>query len=157
MKKIANVHRFSATLALAFVLTTATASQAGTDARIITYSGETIASIFDRLKPSSFADYREFRSKQHNDSQFLREGFVGEQPEERYVPVQCTQCPPDTVCAGHYEKLVNSSGCVDPYGACALPLNNAVTDTVNATYSQGSYDSYCGVNCCLDAQPCTHP
>lgn len=134
-------------------------AQARSASQIVTLSGQTIASIFDGLKPSSYAHYKkEGRHSTRAIPQFLEERLGDEYLGARYVTTQgCGQCSPDTACAGHYEKLVDSSGCDDPYGACPLPLDNTETDTQNAAYSEGSYDSYCGLFCCVDEQICDNP
>lgn len=123
---------------------------------VVTPSGQRVHSIFEGLRRSSYARHVKGHRFDRDSRVQLKGGYPDEGLQAGYLPVQCTQCPSDSVCSGHYEKLVTSTGCVDPYGACPLPLNNAVTDTQTKPYSSGSYDSYCGVHCCLDAQFCTN-
>jgi hypothetical protein len=143
------------------VLTTPCETQAASIEAIVTSSGTTISSIFYGLRPSSYAHYGEQSAraeKRGRISRLLEENSLDAHLGARYLVAQCGQCSPDTACAGHYEVIVDSSGCIDsPPGACALPLHNAHIDTHNASYSQGSLDSYCGLCCCLDAQGCPNP
>jgi hypothetical protein len=144
------------------VLTTPRETQAASIEAIITSSGRTISSIFYGLRPSSYAHYEEEQSakseKRRRISKLLEDNSLDAHLGARYLVAQCGQCSPNTACAGHYEVIVDSSGCIDsPPGACTLPLHNAHTDTRNGSYSQGARDTYCGLYCCLDAEDCPNP
>lgn len=127
--------------------------------RMITPSGQSIASIFDGLSPSAFALEYRFKSKskrQRNVGHFLEESLLDRHFGAHLIRVDsCADCSPDTACADHYQKLVPSSGCTSV--GCALPLNNAVTDSTNAPYDDGAYDTYCGADCCVDDYICPNP
>ncbi len=129
---------------------------AASSEQIITPSGQKISSIFQDLKPLvlEFVPSRDKARKERWLSEELNlEGHLG-----AHLTMACSiTCPNDTVCSGHYEVIGDSTGCVDPLDACPLPLHNAHTDTVNGTYGEGSYDSYCGQYCCSDAQGCSNP
>lgn len=120
---------------------------------IVTSSGDKVVSIFDGLRPSPYAHYRGSRARRGPSGDWLSERYLG----AKYRTVQCVSCPSNTKCADHYQNIVNSSGCVDPLGACALPLHNAVTDSTKAPYNQGAQDSFCGEYCCEDAEDCDNP
>jgi hypothetical protein len=148
----------SAILALGFALISSGAMFAASNNQLITFSGQEISSIFEGLKPSQFIlDYLRRRNRAQREKWFLDERTGGARLGAHLVLAQCGNCPSDTQCADHYQVLHNSSGCLDPLGACPLPLHNATTDTQNGTYSEGSYDSYCGLYCCEDAQECANP
>jgi hypothetical protein len=130
--------------------------QAASSEQIITFSGETISSIFEGLNPSHFAEYSGPTSgRSRKISGLLEEKSLDALLGARLRTV-CTTCDPDTPCSGHYEKIIPCSGCcVNPVG-CGV-VNNFVTDTVHQDYDDGEYDTYCGANCCVDSQPCTPP
>jgi hypothetical protein len=148
----------TASLVLGFALMSPDVLLAASNSRVVTFSGQEIASIFEGLKPNRFLlEYVPERSKARKERWRLEEGKLDAHLGARYIPVQCGQCSPDTPCADHYQVFHDSSGCIDPLGACSLPLSNATTDTENGKYSSGAYDSYCGQYCCEDAQPCSNP
>jgi hypothetical protein len=146
----------TATLVLGFALMSPDALLAASNSRVVTFSGQEIASIFEGLKPNRFLlEYVPERSKARKERWRLEEGKLDAYLGARYIPVQCGQCPP-TLCADHYQKLVPSTGCIDPLGA-SLNLENATTNTTEATYRQGAFDIPCGEYCCEDAQDCDNP
>ncbi len=146
-------------LALLAVLVLPNALVLASDNYVITASGQRISGIFEGLRPNAFMlEYARRRSSARSEKWFLDErkldAHLGAQ-----LALACVGqgCPPDTLCADHYQKFDDSSGCIDPLGACPLPLKNATTDTTTAPYSQGAYDSFCGEYCCEDAQECDNP
>lgn len=146
-----------ASLALLVVLVLPNALVLASDNYVITPSGYRISGIFEGLRPSQFMlEYGRRRSSARREKWFLDERKLDAHPGARYIPAQCGLCYPDTPCADHYQKLVPSTGCIDPYGGCQN-LENATTNTQEAIYSQGAYDSYCGPYCCVDAQECSNP
>ncbi len=147
-------------LALLVVLVLPNALVLASSDYVITPSGQRISGIFEGLRPSAFMlKYARRRSSARREKWFLDErkldAHLGAQ-----LALACVNsgCQPDTLCADHYQKFDDSSGCIEsPPGACPLPLKNATTDTTAASYSQGAYDSFCGLYCCEDAQECPNP
>ena len=139
--------------------------QAALVPRIITHEGREIASVFDELKPNP--SMPSFLLRQT----LLREDFlqtrklipkgerIGGSTNACLLKTQGASCPPNTVCAGHFMRIVPlppGSGCNDPV-ACPT-VANAVSDP-NRTFSEGEKDTYCGgtCGCCLDAEECDNP
>ncbi|MFZ0770925.1 MAG: hypothetical protein WCA49_22430 [Candidatus Sulfotelmatobacter sp.] len=148
----------SAVLIFGLALVSPDGLLATSNGRVITFSGQEIPSIFEGLKPNRFLlEYVPDRSKARKERWRLEEGKLDTHLGARYILAQCAACPSDTPCADHYQVLEDSSGCIDPLGACQLPLHNATTNTKTGVYSQGAYDSYCGEYCCEDAQECDNP
>lgn len=147
--------RLSLTL-VGLALTAAVELHAAENTRTITPSGQRIESIFDGLSPSRFALEYRFEWPRPKGMHGLIEGKdIDEIFGANFVRVQC-QCPSDTSCAGHFEVLTPCSGCcLNPTGCQGV--NNFHSDTQNGSYSEGVYDSFCGVDCCTDANGCDSP
>src|SRR5262249_19839654 len=128
MTRIDNNRKLHALLIVAVILMSfaapCTASQP--TVQIVTASGEPIASVFELLQPSSFARFSKQERSIARQLELPQEDILA---GPRLLRIQCPSCPSDTACSGHYELIVNSSGCVDPYGVCRLPLHTARTDT----------------------------
>jgi hypothetical protein len=127
---------------------------AASNDQVITCAGQKVSSIFEGLKPNHFLPASD-TERHKGRRQWLDERAFGGYMGAHFVLAQCSQCSPDTPCAGHYEAFHASTGCTDPVGCPSL--ENAYTNTTSAPYSSGSYDSYCGVDCCYDAQQCDNP
>ncbi len=124
------------------LLATLSFAQDAVHEQIIAVQGQRLPSLFEGLKPSSFAK----ASTERTAKQASRVGPAG---------TECTTCP-FAVCAGHYEKIVVGTGCTDPV-ACTPPLHIAVSDTITQHFRDGSVPTYCGATCCLDAENCDNP
>jgi ribosomal protein S27E len=162
-RRFVALHTLGIVIVATAFMTPGTANAMSND--IITSAGQSIASIFEGLAPSRYVlEYRDKKPRRTSRpweerlerGKLLDEGTAVQRFGPRLLRVDCGTCPPDTVCSGHYEKIVACSGCcVDPLG-CGQ-VNNFQQDTQHEAYDSGVYDTYCGLDCCWDAQPCTNP
>ena len=144
-------------LALLGVLALPNALILASDNYLITPSGQMISGIFEGLRPSAIMlKFSRHSRRAQSGGWLLREDKIDWHAGAHYIPAQCGICPPETVCADHYQVIHESSGCSDTV-ACPLPLNNAATDTTTGSYDEGARDTFCGQVCCVDSYICPNP
>ncbi len=102
-------------LALLVVLVLPNALVLASSDYVITPSGQRISGIFEGLRPSAFMlKYARRRSSARREKWFLDErkldAHLGAQ-----LALACVNsgCQPDTLCADHYQKFDDSSGCIE--------------------------------------------
>jgi hypothetical protein len=139
-------------------LSLAIPTHAATTHSVIGIQGQRLPSIFDGLKPSWFAAER-MVPKPHIRSRRQRPLVQPDGPQQfggRFVRAFCPDCPQETACAGDYVRIVElppGVGCSDPLG-CPTVNNFEVDPSDPSLVGIGEVDTYCGLTCCWDAQPC---
>lgn len=113
---------------------------------IISQSGQGLSSVFEGLRPSLAQLDRLW---QYHPASRGWKGIISHRLPG-LTPVSIIgggSCPGTSVCSGNFTVIVPSGGCTD----CAV--HNFTIDP-NGDCFAGEQDTYCGENCCVDAQDC---
>lgn len=136
-------------LLVALALFVATPMLTASSYTVVNQSGQSLSSLFEGLKPSPFAKpdlLWKYRPTGRNWNGALSNHLPGLLPVQHIIGGD--SCPSTEVCSGNFTVIEASGGCLDCVG------HNFATDFVNGTCFTGEQNSYCGDNCCVDAQDC---
>jgi hypothetical protein len=115
---------------------------------IISPSGQSLSSVFEGLKPSTFL--RPTQLQQYRPVKRKWKGITSNRlPGVLLVDIiGGRSCPGTEVCSGNFTVIEGSGGCLDCVG------HNFSIDFVNGPCFAGEQNAYCGEFCCVDAQDC---
>lgn len=114
---------------------------------IVSQSGQALSSVFEGLQPSVFA--RPDQLWQYRPAITNWKGITSNRLPGvlRVSIIGGGSCPGTEVCSGNFTVIEPSNGCLD----CIV--HNFAIDPSGDCFA-GEQNSYCGENCCVDAQDC---